>query len=112
MNIYDTANQLEREVRELEEFKALEAAYEDLKKNEASFQLFKDFQNLQVRLQQKQMTGEEFTEEDAKEMQDIAEKIQADEAITVILQKEQALSVIMNEITALMMKPVQDLYGF
>ncbi|CAM4056243.1 YlbF family regulator [Catellicoccus marimammalium] len=112
MNIYDTANQLERDVRELAEFKALEQAYNELKAQEESFQLFKDFQNLQVSLQQKQMQGEEFTEDDAKQMQEIAEKIQNDDAITNMLQKEQALSIIMNDITAIMMKPVQDLYGF
>lgn len=112
MNIYDTANQLERDVRELAEFKALEQAYNELKAQEESFQLFKDFQNLQVSLQQKQMQGEDFTEDDAKQMQEIAEKIQNDDAITNMLQKEQALSIIMNDITAIMMKPVQDLYGF
>lgn len=112
MNIYDTANQLERDVRELAEFKALEQAYNELKAQEESFQLFKDFQNLQVSLQQKQMQGEDFTEDDANRMQEIAEKIQNDDAITNMLQKEQALSIIMNDITAIMMKPVQDLYGF
>ena len=112
MNIYDTANQLERDVRELAEFKALEQAYNELKAEEESFQLFKDFQNLEVSLQQKQMQGEEFTEDDANRMQEIAEKIQNDAAITNMLQKEQALSIIMNDITAIMMKPVQDLYGF
>ena len=112
MNIYDTANQLERDVRELAEFKALEQAYNELKAQEESFQLFKDFQNLQVSLQQKQMQGEDFTEDDAKQMQEIAEKIQNDDVITNMLQKEQALSIIMNDITAIMMKPVQDLYGF
>lgn len=112
MNIYDTANQLERDVRELAEFKALEQAYNELKAQEESFQLFKDFQNLQVSLQQKQMQGEDFTEDDANRMQEIAEKIQNDATITNMLQKEQALSIIMNDITAMMMKPVQDLYGF
>lgn len=112
MNIYDTANQLERDVRELAEFKALEQAYNELKAQEESFQLFKDFQNLQVSLQQKQMQGEDFTEDDANRMQEIAEKIQNDDTITNMLQKEQALSIIMNDITAIMMKPVQDLYGF
>ncbi|EGT2099932.1 hypothetical protein I2L52_003215, partial [Listeria monocytogenes] len=33
-NIYDTANQIERELRELDEFKALQAAYEEVKADE------------------------------------------------------------------------------
>ncbi|MDB1597144.1 YlbF family regulator, partial [Enterococcus faecalis] len=41
-NIYDTANQIERELRELDEFKALQAAYEEVKADEAAYTLFKD----------------------------------------------------------------------
>ena len=111
-NIYDTANQLEREVRELEQFKALEEAFNQLKENEESFKVFKAFQDLQVRLQEKQMTGQDVTEDDAKQMQELFTKVQQDDAINALFEKEQALSQIMNEITAMMMKPVQDLYGF
>ena len=41
-NIYDTANQIERELRELDEFKALQAAYEEVKADEAAYTLFKN----------------------------------------------------------------------
>ena len=43
-NIYDSANELEREIRELPEFKSLEAAFAELKKNETAYAAFKDFQ--------------------------------------------------------------------
>ena len=43
-NIYDSANQIEREIRELQEFKALEEAYAKVKANEEAHRLFKDFQ--------------------------------------------------------------------
>ena len=41
INIYDTANQLEREIRQTEQFKALEQAVKALKENKASYDLFK-----------------------------------------------------------------------
>ena len=53
-NIYDTANQIERELRELDEFKALQAAYEEVKADEAAYTLFKEFQGFQQGLQEKQ----------------------------------------------------------
>lgn len=112
VNIYDTANQLEREVRELEQFKALEEAFDALQKEEKSFKTFKEFQELQVSLQEKQMSGQEITEDDAKKMQELFMQVQNDDLINVLFEKEQALSQIMNDITAMMMKPVQDLYGF
>ena len=52
-NIYDTANQIERELRELDEFKALQAAYEEVKADEAAYTLFKEFQGFQQGLQEK-----------------------------------------------------------
>lgn len=112
VNIYDTANQLERDVRQLDEFKALEEAFNALKANEESYALFKEFQNFQVGLQEKQMRGEEMTEEDATKVQGLLEKIQNDDLIRAIFEKEQAVSQIMNDITAMMMKPIQELYGF
>ena len=47
INIYDTANQLEREIRQTEQFKALEQAVKALKENKASYDLFKEFQAFQ-----------------------------------------------------------------
>lgn len=44
-NIYDSANGLEREIRELPEFKSLEAAFAELKKNETAYAAFKDFKH-------------------------------------------------------------------
>ncbi len=41
-NIYDSANQIEREIRELPEFKALKEAYEKVQANEEAHKLFKD----------------------------------------------------------------------
>lgn len=46
-NIYDSANQIEREIRELPEFKALKEAYEKVQANEEAHKLFKDFQAMQ-----------------------------------------------------------------
>ena len=42
-NIYDSANQIEREIRELPEFKALKEAYEKVQANEEAHKLFKDY---------------------------------------------------------------------
>ena len=52
-NIYDTANQLERELRESEQFQDLKASFDRLKENQEAYSLFKEFQGLQQALQQK-----------------------------------------------------------
>ena len=97
-NIYDTANQIERELRELDEFKALQAAYEE-------------FQGFQQGLQEKQMRGEEFTDEDAEKAQSIATKVQETAVINELMQKEQAFSLVVNDLNRIIMTPVRDMYN-
>lgn len=109
-NIYDSANQLERELRELPEFIALKEVFAEMKENEEAYQLFKDFQNFQMTLQQKQMQGEEFSEEDAKNAQEMAEKVQEQDVINQLMVKEQAFSTIVNDLNRIIMTPVQELY--
>ena len=107
-NIYDTANQIERELRELDEFKALQAAYEEVKADEAAYTLFKEFQGFQQGLQEKQMRGEEFTDEDAES---IATKVQETAVINELMQKEQAFSLVVNDLNRIIMTPVRDMYN-
>lgn len=110
-NIYDSANQIEKEIRQLPEFLALEEAFAKVKEEEATYQLFKEFQAFQQSLQQKQMQGEEFTEEDGNQAQAMAEKVQKSEVINQLMVKEQAFSVILNDLNKIILKPIQDLYN-
>lgn len=109
-NIYDTANQLEREIRELPEFIALKEAFDKMKEDEIAYQLFKDFMDVQTELQQKSMKGEEFTEDDAKKAQEMAKKVQEKEVINQMLQKEQTLSLVINDLNRIIMNPLHELY--
>ncbi|MBO0476995.1 YlbF family regulator [Vagococcus sp. DIV0080] len=110
VNIYDSANQIEREIREMDEFKALQEAFTAMKAETESFELFTNFQELQMELQQKQMQGVEFSEEDAMKAQEMAMKVQETAVIQDLMQKEQAFSVIINDLNRIIMKPVQELY--
>ncbi|MDF0479278.1 YlbF family regulator [Vagococcus sp. PNs007] len=111
VNIYDSANQIEKEIRELPEFLALKEAFEGVKADEATFKLFKEFQTLQMELQQKQMQGQEFSEDDAKLAQELAEKVQESDLINELMTKEQAFSMIINDLNRVIMKPIQELYA-
>ncbi|MBP2099385.1 YlbF family regulator [Enterococcus rivorum] len=110
-NIYDTANQVEREIRELAEFKALQAAYDEVKAEEESYKLFKEFQGFQQSLQEKQMRGEEFSDEDAEKAQALAVQVQQAEVINKLMEKEQAFSLIINDLNRIIMTPIRDLYN-
>ncbi|MBP1047232.1 YlbF family regulator [Enterococcus sp. BWM-S5] len=110
-NIYDTANQLERELRDMNEFKALEEAYKEVQGNEEAHTLFKEFQAFQQELQDKQMRGEEFSEADAEKAQQLATEVQGTELINKMMEKEQAFSMIVNDLNRIIMTPIRDLYS-
>ena len=110
INIYDTANQLERELRQTEQFKALKAAFEELKQNEGAYALFKEFQAFQQAMQQKMMAGEEMSDEDATKAQNLTEKIQQEALVSALMMKEQAFSQLINELNRIVLAPVNELY--
>lgn len=110
-NIYDTANQIEKELRELAEFQTLQEAYNEVKADEAAYTLFKEFQGFQQTLQEKQMRGEEFTNEDAEQAQALATKVQETEVINQLMQKEQAFSLVVNDLNRIIMTPIRDMYN-
>lgn len=109
-NIYDSANQIEREIRTMPEFIALKEAFEAVKADSDAFQVFQDFQALQMQLQEKSMQGQEITDEDATKAQEMATKVQASPLINTMMEKEQAFSTIMNDLNRIIMTPVRDMY--
>lgn len=110
VNIYDTANQLERDLRETDQYKALLEAYEAIKADEDANAVLGEFQALQQALYQKQQTGVEITEEEALEAQNVSGKMSENELTMELMNKERDLNELLNEINGIMMKPVQDIY--
>lgn len=110
VNIYDTANQLEKDLRELSQYKELKEAHENVKNDEDANDILKEFQNLQQSLYQKQQTGEEVSEEEANNAQALSIKMTANELTMELMEKEQALNALLSEINGIIMKPVQEIY--
>ena len=59
-NIYDTANQLERDLRDLAEFKTVKASFEAIEADETAKALFDEFRQVNIELQQKQYSGQDI----------------------------------------------------
>lgn len=110
-NIYDTANQLERDLRALPAFEALKTSLDTVNANEESKELFDKFRALTQELQMKQMQGQQPTEEDMEKMQTMSTQISADENIAKLMQAEQQLSQVINDINEIIVKPIQEVYG-
>ncbi|HLR52378.1 MAG TPA: YlbF family regulator [Candidatus Avamphibacillus sp.] len=111
-NIYDNAYGLEKAIRESNEFKALKEAYEAVMENEISKKLFEKFRDTQMELQEKQMTGQDITEEEVEQARKVVEDVQQHEQIAKLMEEEQRLNLVINDVSRIITKPLEELYGF
>lgn len=110
-NVYDTANQLERDIRDSDQFGELKESFDRLKENEEAYSLFKEFQGMQQDLQQKMQSGQEISEEDAQKAQEMAGRVQGNDLINQLMEKEQAFSTVVEDLNRIIMGPIRDLYS-
>ena len=110
-NIYDTANQLERDLRELQEFKTVKESFEAIYADETAKALFDEFRTVNIELQQKQFSGQEITEEDIQKAQELGQKVSENEHTKALMEAEQRLNTIMQDINRIITNPLQELYS-
>ncbi len=110
-NSYDVAYDLEKAVRESNEYQTLKKLYEDVNADSNAKQLFDQFREVQMNLQQKQMSGAEITQEEMEQAQQQVALVQQHELIAQLMEAEQTMSVVIGELNRIIMKPLEDLYG-
>lgn len=110
-NVYDVANDLEKALRESDDFVSLKKLYDEVNADEAASKMFENFRNIQLNLQQKQMSGEEITQEEIDHAQKSVQLVQQHEKISQLMAAEQRLSVVVTELNKIIMKPLEELYG-
>ena len=110
VNIYDDLNKLVLNFRKLDEFKALEQAVEQVRADEEAKKYFTNFRDIQMKLQKKQVAGEEITEEEMTSVQKAAQLAQSHPKIIAMLEAEMALSNIIEEVNRVLFQPIQGMY--
>lgn len=110
VNIYDTINQLERELKETDEFKHLEEAYESVMADEQAKEIWQNFQDYQRTLQQKQRAGEEMTPEDFQEFQKLSAEMAGNELTANFIEAERGLYQIFTDVNRALEKPILKFY--
>lgn len=111
-NIYDNAYSLEKAIRESAEFKNLKAAYEAVMSDPASKEMFESFRDTQLELQEKQMQGLEISEDEVEKARQVVESVQDNAVISKLMEEEQRLNLIIGEISSIITKPLEEVYGF
>lgn len=111
VNVHDAAYDLEKAIRNSNEYMELKKAYDTVNGDEGARKMFENFRNIQMQLQQKQMMGEDITQEEVETAQKTIALVQQHEAISKLMEAEQRMSMTINELNKIIMKPLEDLYG-
>lgn len=98
MNVYDKAHELARALTDSSEWKALVEARALLEADEQVKNMYISLRNKQMELQQKQMSGQELTQEDVEAWQKQYEITAMHSDVSKVLQAEQRFSQIFEDI--------------
>lgn len=108
-NIYDSANELSRGLRELPEYKAVKAAKDAIESDDQASKIFADYiafqQEIQVMAQTGQLPDASFQEK----MQSFSKLIQENALLSDFFAKQQQLSIYLSDIEKIIFEPVSDL---
>lgn len=111
VNIYDTANEMSRQLVETQEFQNLKKAFEALKADEDAFNSFKKFQQMQVEAQKKQMQGQQPSDDEIKAIQTIAKEISGKKAVQDLMNQERKVDQMLQQVNKTITDPLQSLYS-
>lgn len=111
VNIYDTANDLSRQLVETQEYQALKKALGELKADSEAFDSFKKFQQMQANAQQKQMQGQQPSEDEVKAIQTLAKKVSGKKAVQNLMNQERQIDQMLQQLNKTITGPIQELYS-
>ncbi|GAK06077.1 hypothetical protein JCM19037_4638 [Geomicrobium sp. JCM 19037] len=110
-NLQDKAKELANAIAESEEFKALERLHQEVESDEVANRMLTNFREIQLTLQEKQMQGEQPTEEEIMQAQKQFEMVQQHEKISELMEQEQQMSNVIGQVNQTITEPLEKLYG-
>ncbi|MFW6381008.1 MAG: YlbF family regulator [Bacillota bacterium] len=98
MSVYDQAHRLAREIKDSDEYNNYLNMREQILNSERSCEMLKDYQQKQMELQGKQMSGENLTDEEKEKMEKLREIIELNLEIRDYLNAEYRVSQMINDL--------------
>ncbi|MCY8243785.1 YlbF family regulator [Bacillus haynesii] len=111
VNLHDSAYDLEQALRQSDEYSRLKNLYDEVNSDPSAKKMFDNFRDIQLNLQQKQMNGEDITQEEVEQAQKSVALVQQHEKISQLMEAEQRMSMLIAELNKIIMKPLEELYG-
>ena len=110
-NLYDLAYNMEKEIQNSPDFLALKKLHEEVNADSVAKGLFDKFREKQMQLHSMQMMGQELPEAEVQAAQATFAEAEQNEKIKQLMEAEQRFAMIMNEITQIIAKPLEAIYG-
>ncbi|MDP4162527.1 MAG: YlbF family regulator [Bacillota bacterium] len=111
VNLMNAASQLEKVIRQSDEYKQLRKMYDEVNADPSARAMFENFRRVQMELQQKQMQGQQISQDEVMQAQKTVALVQQNPKISHLMEAEQRMGMIIGELNQLIMKPLEELYG-
>jgi cell fate (sporulation/competence/biofilm development) regulator YlbF (YheA/YmcA/DUF963 family) len=109
--IQTSANELSEAIRSSEEFNTLKKLYEEVNIDPTAKELFAKFRNMQLDIQQKQMAGQDISQDEVIKAQAVVSDVQKNEKIAKLMEAEEKMNNVIVNINQVVLKPLEELYG-
>ncbi|MGI6514259.1 MAG: YlbF family regulator [Syntrophomonadaceae bacterium] len=106
MNVYDKAYETARALKETPHYKAYIKAREELKADQSSWEMVKDFRSRQTNIQKQILSGEEPTAEKINELQELSEIIGKSQRATEFFRAEMDLIKVVEDIQRILVRSI------
>jgi cell fate (sporulation/competence/biofilm development) regulator YlbF (YheA/YmcA/DUF963 family) len=110
MNVYDTAYNLAKAIRESTEYREMEAALGAVNAEAESRGMMEDFRSRQTALQELLMKGEEMPPEEMEKMQQLYETIGRNPNVSRLFEAERRIAVLTEDVQRIIAEPLATLY--
>lgn len=108
-NIYDLANELDRAIRQLPEYKAVEVVKGTVEGDPAAKAVLDEYLAFQKDLQSLMQSGQMPSADMQKRMEEISKKVEANPVVAQYFAKQQQLSIYIADIEKIIFQPLKDL---
>ena len=108
-NIYDSANELSRGLRELPEYKAVKEARDAIQADAEARKIFADYIAFQHEIQVMAQTGQMPDASFQETMESFGKQIQGNALLSVFFAKQQQLSIYLSDIEKIVFEPISEL---
>ncbi len=98
MSVYDIANRLARALKKSDQYEGYKQIRKKIMTDERKKEMLQDYQQQQMKLQSKQLSGEELTAEEKEKFENLREIIELNSDVKKYLESEYQISILLNDI--------------